>query len=216
MTRAGMASWLKYGLIVLLGFVAGCSTTYSPEKTDKTSLTAVVADHSEVYLLTADLQSYAFPNAEAEPFVSFWQSPLGAQISHLSSAVQVFPDKHVQATFYIYIGAQNLSEADKVALIEAHQFQIFKPDSASFVRRIPALAHALTLTDTLYIKQAKMGKGRVLEQTPATGTAMKLPYPVQLEVSYLKGSLSAPHNLIESIMWAPFVVPALPLGAISK
>ena len=216
MTRAGMTPWLKYGLVFLLGLIAGCSTTYSPEKTDKTSMTGIVVDQSEVYLLTADQQSYAFPKAQAEPFVSFWQSPLGAQISHLSSAVRVFPSKEVQATFYIYIGAHSLSDADKAALIDTHQFQIFRPDSASFVRRIPALAQALTRSDTLYIKQARMAKGRVLEAQPATGTAIKFPSPIQLEVAYLKGSLSAPHNLLESIMWAPFVIPTLPLGAISQ
>lgn len=216
MIQGGITRMFKYGFIFLLGFLAGCSTTYSPEKTDTTTITAIAEDQSGLYLLAADQPSYAFPTAELAPFVQFWQSRLGAQISHLSSAVQVFPNKEVRATFYIYIAAHQLSELDKTALLDTYHFQVFKPDSVSFVRRIPALSKALEHTDTLYIKQERIGKGSVLNQVPSVHKVIEFALPIETKVEQMKGSLSTTPNLVETIIWAPFVIPALPLGAISN
>lgn len=216
MIQGGITRMFKYGLIFLLSFLVGCSTTYSSEKTDNTTITAIAEDQSGLYLLTADQSSYVFPEAELAPFVQFWQSRLGTQISHLSSAVHVFPNKEVRATFYIYIAAHQLSELDKTALLETYHFQVFKPDSVSFVRRIPALARALQHTDTLYIKQERISKGSVVDQVPPVHKVVQFSSPVETKVEQMKGSLSTTPNLVETIIWAPFVIPALPLGAISN
>ena len=219
MIQGGIRRMFKYGfifLLSLLSLLAGCSTTYSPEKTDTTTITAIAEDQSGLYVLTADQPSYLFPKAELAPFVQFWQSSLGAKLAHLSSGIQVFPNKEVRVTFYIYIAAHQLSDSEKTALLEGYKFQVFKPDSASFVRHIPALAQALEYTDTLYIRQARMGQGSVVEHLPATHPVITFPAPVQAKVEQMKGSLSTTPNLIESIIWAPFVIPALPLGAISN
>ncbi len=216
MIQGGITRMFKYGFIFLLSFLLGCATTYSPEKTDTTSMTAIAEDQSSFYLLTADQPSYVFPKVELAPFVQFWQSRLGAQTSHLSSAVHVFPNKEVRATFYIYIAAHQLSELDKTALLETYQFQVFKPDSVSFVRRIPALAKALEHTDTLYIKQERVSKGRAVDHVPPAHQVIEFPASVETKVEQMKGSLSTTPNLVETIIWAPFVIPALPLGAISQ
>lgn len=195
----------------------GCSSTYTPSKKEQIQLTAWGEDDSVLYLVADPPPAYSFAKTELLPLLHFLETPLGQKMAHRSAIVEVFANQAAKARFFLYIPATHLSEADKGKLLNTYQFEIFKPDSSSFVRNIPALAKALVDTDTLYIKQWKIEQGMVAADVLLSSIVMTaFAEPVEAELRYMEGELRMTPNLVESIIWAPFMLPLLPLGALSQ
>lgn len=195
----------------------GCSSTYTPSKKEQIQLTAWGEDDSALYLVADSPPAYRFSKTELPPLLLFLETPLGQKIAHRSAIVEVFSNQAAKARFFLYIPATHLSETDKSELLNTYQFEIFKPDAYSFVRSIPALAKALIDTDTLYIKQWKIEQGMVAADVlPSSALMTAFAEPVEAELRYMEGELRMTPNLVESIIWAPFMLPLLPLGALSQ
>ncbi|NHC62589.1 hypothetical protein [Paenalcaligenes suwonensis] len=208
---------MRYCLVVLLAMLVGCSSTYKASKTEQIQLTGWAESETALYLVSDSPANFAFLKTQLSPVLTFLQAPVGKQVAHLSAMIEVFSNQAATVTFYVYVPETNLSDAEKSVLLNTYGFEVFKPDSHSFVRAIPPLAEALTKTDTLYIKQWKVAEGLVargMEAPSVMVTAFNT--PLKTELRHMEGELRITPNLIESMVWAPFMLPLLPLGALSQ
>ncbi|MGG4606099.1 hypothetical protein ACLPHM_15020 [Paenalcaligenes sp. Me131] len=194
----------------------GCSTTYTHSKKEQIQLTAWGEDNDAIHMMADPPPAYSFAKAELLPLLVFLETPLGQKIAHCSAIVEVFTNQAAKVRFFLYIPATDLSEEDKSVLLSTYQFEIFKPDAYSFVRNIPALAKALVETDTLYIKQWRVEPGAIVKDAPSMTAMTMFAEPIDAELRYMESELRMTPNLVESIMWAPFMLPLLPLGALSQ
>lgn len=208
---------MRYCLVVLLAMLVGCSSTYKASKTEQIQLTGWAESETALYLVPDSPENYAFLKTQLSPVLVFLQAPIGKQVAHLSAMIEVFSNQAAAATFYFYIPDTDLSDTEKTALLNAYGFEVFKPNSHSFVRGIPSLAQALTATDILYIKQWKVDQGLVVTDVDlSSATVVAFNTPIKTELRYMESELRITPNLIESIVWAPFMLPLIPLGALSQ
>lgn len=170
--------------------LTACSTTYTTEKTEHETISALAMDQKNLYVMGTQ-HDYQFPTENTQKIQKLIKSPYAKKMSYVTISGEVHNQKEVKAELILVASPMNFTKAQQQDLIQNYGFRLISdiPKTSVYYQN-STLAKSLKKSPNLLKYDQRLSDGKIVKIKNRETFIQQYPLsqPIHLQLEYIKSS----------------------------
>lgn len=170
--------------------LSACSTTYTTEKTENETISALAMDQKNLYVMGTQ-HDYQFPTENTQRIQNLVKSPYAKKMSYVAISGEVHNQREVKAELTLVASPMNFTKTQQEDLVQNYGFRIISDiPKTSIYYQNPALAKSLKKSPNLLKYDQRLSDGKMIQIKNRQTFIQQYPLsqPIHLKLEYIKSS----------------------------
>lgn len=170
--------------------LSACSTTYTTEKTENETISALAMDQKNLYVMGTK-HDYQFPTENTQRIQNLVKSSYAKKMSYVAISGEVHNQREVKAELTLVASPMNFTKTQQEDLVQNYGFRIISdiPKTSVYYQN-PALAKSLKKSPNLLKYDQRLSDGKMVQIKNRQTFIQQYPLsqPIHLKLEYIKSS----------------------------
>lgn len=170
--------------------LSACSTTYTTEKTENETISALAMDQKNLYVMGTQ-HDYQFPTENTQRIQNLVKSPYAKKMSYVAISGEVHNQKEVKAALTLVASPMNFTKTQQEDLVQNYGFRVISdiPKTSVYYQN-PTLAKSLKKSPSLLKYDQRLSDGKMVQIKNRQTFIQQYPLsqPIHLKLEYIKSS----------------------------